>query len=230
MQIAAKPYAFPVRADLSPSNAALLCIDLQGDFCSRGGFMDALGLSFSTMRKPLGNVARLQIACRAAGIAVIHTREGFSADLGDVQPNRLWRGDDGLHPIVGDSGPLGRYLIRGEPGWQILPEVCPATGEAVFDKPGYGTFGRSCLHDHLQRLGINNLIVCGVTSDCCVHLTVQEALDRGYDCLTVSDASAAAFDTVHQNLMQQIERKGGVFGAVTDTATIVSAIAQDTIR
>lgn len=222
VQLPTKPYPFPARNDFAIANTALIAIDMQGDFCLPGGFMDAIGLSVETLRKPLANAGRLIERCRALGIAVIHTREGFSPDLSDAQPNRLWRGSN--HPIVGDRGPLGRYLIRGEPGWQIVPEVAPIAGEAIFDKPSYGSFGTTTLDSYLRERGIRNLIACGVTSDCCVHLTVQEALDRGYDCLTVSDASAAAFEDLHERLMMQIEKKGGVFGTVCDTQTLLDAL------
>lgn len=224
MQIPSRPYSFPVRADLSIANTALLCIDMQGDFLLPGGFMDAIGLSFETMRSPIDNIARLQKLCRQLGIAVLHTREGFPPDLSGVQPNRLWRGENGDHAIVGDEGPLGRYLIRGESGWEIVPEVAPVKGEPVFDKAGYGSFGASDIGSYLQDRGIANLIVCGVTAECCVHMTVQEALDRGFDCLTVRDATASAFTPVHENLMRQIELKGGVFGALADTQDVLDAL------
>ncbi len=226
-RIAASPHAFPLSAPLDLAHAALIAIDMQGDFCLPGGYMDAIRLSVATLRAPLVNAARLIAAFRASGGSVIHTREGFAPDLSDAQPNRLWRGEDGGHPIVGDRGPLGRYLIRGEPGWEIVPEVAPIEGEVIFDKPSYGAFSTTAIGAYLSENGIHFLIVCGVTSDCCVHLTVQEALDRGFECLTVSDASAAAFTSVHEHLMQQIVRKGGVFGAVATTDEVIAALSAD---
>ena len=161
---------------------------------------------------------------RALGFPVIHTRETFRPDLADAQSNRLWRGPDGRHPIVGDRGPLGRHLIAGEPGWAIMPEVAPLAGEPVFDKPSYGAFGTTALDAALRSAGIRNLVLCGVTSDCCVRTIAAEALDRGYDCLTVSDATAATAPAVHRDGMRQIALKGGVLGAVADTDAVLDAL------
>lgn len=224
-RVAAEPYPFPLRGPLSPSGTALLVIDMQGDFCSAGGFMDRIGLDWRAMRAPADRIARLLAAFRAGGFLICHTRESFPPDLTGAQPNRLWRGAGGDSAILGDTGPLGRHLITGEPGWQIIPEVAPLDGEAIFDKPGYGAFGTTALGAHLAAHGIRNLVVTGVTSDCCVHLTVQEALDRGYDCLTVSDATASAFPAQHADLIARIRRKGGVFGTAAGTDAILAALS-----
>ncbi len=222
--IASVPYPFPLDGVLTPGTTALLCVDMQGDFCRPGGFMDGLGLAHEELRAALPGAAALLARFRAGGFPIFHTRETFSADLADVQPNRLWRGADGHHPIVGDHGPLGRYLIAGEPGWAIVPEVAPEGDEIVFDKPSYGAFGTTAIDRELKARGIRNLVVCGVTSDCCVRTIVAEALDRGYDALTVADATAATTAAVHRDLMSQIALKGGVMGAVADTRTVMQAI------
>lgn len=228
-QVAAEPYPFPLRGPLSPSDTALLVIDMQGDFCSPGGFMDRLGLDWQALHAPAAPIARLLAAFRAGGFLICHTRETFPPDRAGAGPNRLWRGADGQGPILGDAGPLGRHLIAGEEGWQIIPEVAPLPGETIFDKPGYGAFGTTAIDAHLRRHGIRNLVVTGVTSDCCVHLTVQEALDRGYDCLTVSDATAGAFPAAHADLILRIRRKGGVFGSTADTAAVLAALRQGSV-
>lgn len=223
--IASVPYRFPLDGRLADGGTALLAIDMQADFCSPGGFMDRLGLPFGELRAVLPQAAALLWHFRSLGFPVIHTRESFPRDLSGVQPNRLWRGPDGLHPVVGDPGPLGRHLVVGEPGWAIVPEVAPEGGEAVFDKPSYGAFGATAIGAKLDAAGIRNLIVCGVTSDCCVRTIVAEALDRGYDCLTVSDATAATSPAVHRDAMRQIAMKGGVLGAVADTQAVLAGLA-----
>ena len=222
--VASVPYPFPLSRDLTPGTTALLCVDMQGDFCRPGGFMDGLGLSYGELRAALPGAAALLAGFRARSFPVFHTRETFSPDLAGVQPNRLWRGADGRHPIVGDHGPLGRYLIAGEPGWAIVPEVAPVDGEFVFDKPSYGAFGTTTIDRDLKVRGIRNLVVCGVTSDCCVRTIVAEALDRGYDALTVADATAATSSALHRDLMNQIALKGGVLGAVAETRTVLQAL------
>lgn len=222
--LASTPYPFPLGRDLTPDTTALISIDMQGDFCRRDGFMDRLGLAYEELRAALPGAAALLAGFRAGAFPIFHTRETFSPDLADVQPNRLWRGADGRRPIVGDRGPLGRSLIAGEPGWAIVPEVAPIGDEMVFDKPSYGAFGTTAIDRHLKARGIRNLVVCGVTSDCCVRTIVAEALDRGYDALTVADATAATSPALHRDLMRQIAVKGGVLGAVADTRTVLQAL------
>ncbi|MGI3900715.1 MAG: cysteine hydrolase family protein [Janthinobacterium lividum] len=222
--ISSAPYPFPLDGRLSPADTALLAIDMQGDFCRSGGFMDRLGLPYGELQAALPQAAALLRRFRSLGFPVVHTRETFSSDLSDVQPNRRWRGPDGLHPIVGDHGPLGRHLVAGELGWAIVPEVAPLAGEMVFDKPSYGAFGTTAIGPALEAAGVRNLIVCGVTSDCCVRTVVAEALDRGFDCLTVSDATASTSPAVHRDLMRQIAMKGGVLGAVADTRAVLARL------
>lgn len=223
-RVGAAPYAFPLNRAVSAATTALIVIDVQGDFCAEGGYMAGFGFDLTALRKPIPNIQALLDACRASGITVCHTRETFSADLSDVQPHRLWRGADGRGVAVGDSGPNGRYLIKGEPCWEIVPEVAPLANEAVFDKPSYGAFSTTNLDTFLREKGIRDLIFAGLTTDCCIHTTVREALDRGYDTLTVSDATAAGTEDVHEAALRLLIKKSGVFGAVADTAAVLEAI------
>ena len=222
--IASAPHPFPLDGGLATGGTALLAVDMQGDFCSAGGFMDRLGLPFGELRAALPGAAALLGRFRALGLPVLHTRETFRPDLSDVQPHRLWRGPDGRRPVVGDRGPLGRHLVAGEPGWAIVPEVTPLDGEPILDKPSYGAFGTGAIGAALDAAGVRNLVVCGMTSDCCVRTIVAEALDRGYGCLTVSDATAATSPAVHRGLMEQIASKGGVLGAVADARAVLASL------
>ena len=220
----AQPYAFPLSGVLAPANTALLVIDMQGDFCAPGGYMDRFGFDLTALRRPIPFAAALLAAFRRQGFPVIHTRETFAADLSDVQPHRLWRGQDGKGVAVGDEGPLGRHLIRGAACWEIIPELAPQAGERVLDKPAYGAFSCTDLDSHLRSHGITNLVMAGLTSDCCIHTNVREALDRGYDCLTVADATGACFPEVHEAAIRLLVKKSGVFGAVCDTAAVLAAL------
>lgn len=224
MKINANPYAFPLNGALSPATTALLVIDVQGDFCAPGGYMDSFGFDLGALRKPIPVIASLLSAFRANGFPIVHTRETFAADLSDVQPHRLWRGIDGKGVAVGDEGPNGRYLIRGAPCWEIISEVAPLPGELVTDKASYGAFGCTDIDAQLRARGIKNLVVTGLTSDCCIHTNVREALDRGYDCLTVSDATGACFQDVHDAAIKLLIKKSGVFGAVCDAAAILATL------
>ena len=222
-KVPSQPYSFPLKGPLSPVNTVLLVIDMQGDFCAPGGYMDRFGFDLAALRRPIPFIAALLAAFRHHDFPVIHTRETFSPDLQDVQPHRLWRGQDGTGVAVGDEGPLGRHLIRGAACWEIIPELAPQSGELVLDKPAYGAFSCTDIHSQLQARGIKNLVMTGLTSDCCIHTNVREALDRGYDCLTVSDATGACFDDVHEAAIRLLIKKSGVFGAVCDTAAILDA-------
>lgn len=223
-RIDAIPYAFPLNRPINATTTALIVIDVQGDFCADGGYMAGFGFDLTALRKPIPNIQGLLSAARAKGLTVIHTRETFAADLSDVQPHRLWRGIDGLGVAVGDSGPNGRYLIKGEPCWDIIDEVAPLPGEAIFDKPSYGAFSTTDIDAYLREKGIRELIFAGLTTDCCIHTTVREALDHGYDTLTVSDATAAGTEDVHEAALRLLVKKSGVFGAVADTAAVLAAL------
>lgn len=223
MKVNSNPYSFPLNGDMSVRNTALLVIDMQGDFCAEGGYMHQFGFDLAALRRPIPVIARVVSACRILGLPIVHTRETFKPDLSDVQPHRLWRGVDGKGVAVGDQGPKGRYLIEGSECWQIIPELAPLKGEVVFDKPSYGAFGATSIERHLRDTGIQNLIMTGLTSDCCIHTNVREALDRGFDCLTLTDGIASCFDTVHEAAIKLLIKKSGIFGAVASSKDLLSA-------
>lgn len=224
MRIASTPYGFPLEGGLTPANCALMVIDMQIDFCAPGGFMARMGLDLAPLRAPIGPIGRVLAAMREGGFTVVHTRETFQADLSDVQPHRRFRGAGGEAIIPGDQGPLGRSLIQGEPCWEIIPELAPRDGEAVFDKHAYGAFGSTDINDYLRARGIANLVITGITTNCCIHSNLREALDRGYDCLVLEDCCGATSQESHQRAMAMILASDGVFGAVADSATLIEGI------
>lgn len=229
-KLQANPYQFPLNGPLTVHNTALLVIDMQGDFCAEGGYMHQFGFDLAALRRPIPVIARVIGACRAAGLPVIHTRETFKPDLSDVQPHRLWRGVDGKGVAVGDEGPKGRFLIEGAECWQIITELTPEEGETVFDKPSYGAFGFTAIESYLRERGIQNLIFTGLTTDCCIHTNVREALDRGFDCVTLSDGTGACFESVHEAAIQLLIKKSGVFGAVADSQALLAALETLTLE
>jgi nicotinamidase-related amidase len=164
-------------------------------------------------------------AARARGLTIIHTREGFAPDLSDLQPHRRWRPAEG-GPAVGDEGPLGRFLVRGEPCWEIIPELAPRPGEAIFDKTSYGAFSSTALDAHLRERGVRHLILTGLTTDCCIQSNLREALDRGYDCLTLEDCCGASSQETHELSMRLIRKRSGVFGAVASSKEFLAAMGE----
>jgi nicotinamidase-related amidase len=223
MAVMADPYPFELR----PNEAALLIIDMQRDFLEPGGFGAMLGNDVSLLRRAIAPNQCLLAAWRAAGLAVIHTREGHRPDLADLPPAKLVRG--GGPTRIGDEGPMGRILVRGEAGHDIIAELQPLAGEPVIDKPGKGAFFATDLHAILQNRGITQLVVTGVTTEVCVNTTVREANDRGYDCLVVADCCASYFPEFHEMGLRMIAAQGGIFGWVAPSAAVLAGLRSNDI-
>jgi nicotinamidase-related amidase len=216
--VRAEPYPF----DLVAARSALLIIDMQRDFLERGGFAEALGNDVSVLRPTIAPNQRLLRIWRAAGLLVIHTREGHRQDLADLPPSKWRRGNASRR--IGDQGPLGRILTRGEKGHDIIEELYPIAGEPVIDKPGKGAFWATDLHAILQHRNITQLIVTGVTTEVCVNTTVREANDRGYECLVLADCVGSYFPELHAAGLKMITAQGGIFGWVTDSSSLIQAL------
>lgn len=217
-QIPAEPAPF----DLIAGNTALIVIDMQRDFLLPGGFGESLGNDVDQLLKVVPPLAALIAAARAAGIMVIHTREGHRPDLSDCPPAKLTRGAPSKR--IGDPGKYGRILVRGEYGHDIVDELAPVAGETVIDKPGKGAFYATELQDILTGAGITQLLVTGVTTEVCVHTTTREANDRGYECLVVSDCVGSYFPEFQRVGLEMIKAQGGIFGWVADSAAVISAM------
>ncbi len=223
MRFVPATYPWPFDGDLGVENTALLVIDMQVDFCAPGGWVDQLGESIDNTRRPIAVIARLLAAARRAGVTIVHTREGHRPDLGDLNPNKRWR-TRGHGLGIGDSGACGRVLTRGEPGHAIVPELAPHPGEIVIDKPGKGSFHATDLDRVLRGLGIRNLVIAGVTTDCCVQSTMRDAADLGYDCLLVADATGAVEAENHAGTLAILGAHGGRWGAVAAASDVAAAI------
>jgi nicotinamidase-related amidase len=219
VSVAAEPYPY----EFIPGETALLIIDMQRDFLEPGGFGEMLGNDVGQLRRTIEPNKRLLAAWRDAGLTVLHTREGHRPDLSDLPPAKKVRGRGKIS--IGDLGPMGRILIRGEAGHDIIPELYPLRGEAVIDKPGKGAFFATDLGAILQNTGIKSLIVTGVTTEVCVNTTVREANDRGFECLVPSDCVGSYFPEFHEMGLKMIKAQSGIFGWVTDSKEILSALA-----
>ena len=216
--VAAEPG--PIHVDLA--STALLIIDMQRDFMEPGGFGETLGNDVSQLARAVAPIAALLDAARSTGMTVIHTREGHLPDLSDAPPAKIERGAPSLR--IGDPGPMGRILIRGEAGHDIIPELYPVEGEIVIDKPGKGAFYATTLGADLKAREIDTLLVCGVTTEVCVNTTVREANDRGYRCIVIADGCASYFPEFHEMGLRMIKAQGGIFGWVADSAAVLEAI------
>jgi biuret amidohydrolase len=205
--------------------SALIIIDMQRDFLDAGGYAATAGMNINALRKPIPFIASLLAAARNNNVLVVHTREGHRPDLTDCNPAKMARSHN-AGAAIGSAGPLGRLLVRGEYGHDIIDALKPMAGEPIVDKPGYGAFYQTDLAQILDNHAIKRLYICGVTTEVCVHSTLREAIDRGYDCVLVSDACGSANVDLHDAAMKMVAVEGGIFGQVSDTQTVIAKLKE----